>query len=946
MRKLILIALLFFASITAHSQSDMMNLMQKYLESVDVYCKTMDMKTALKFSGMAHDLALKYYGPHDTAYTKILHDFIFLQLANSDTLASKELLEIDTSNCRKYYGSSSAFFSNSLNLFAMLEMINGNVNQARNYLRRVAIIDSKVHNYSDSHVYPFWESYAKYQGVLYILKDFPKLDLFQDITLEIFKEEFGDSTWVYAWVNLAKGFYNANLGRIDVAENCYKKALEISKRYSYCDYPYTPIKNLANLYYQLGRRKEADSLNELAFSILLKYNPTNLTAYANCLIYRGQIQLDLGNLVETKQIFQEAMDSLQSKSLFSAYNYKEFGFYNRMICLQWSRLSGLYFLLGDFKKADSLYNLIIERLKKEDNPNPELYKLVLKENVQRNIAFSRYEKINSKVDEVLTHNLSRICAFKDAFTESEIDDFYNLYRDDFNIFYSYAINNYHKDSNLICRIADYRFATKGLLLNSTIDNRRKIFDQLSDGDIIEKFLLWEKIRKQVAEYSSLTFTPEPSVLDSLESECSELEKELIRNSTSFCNYCDRLKSWKEYQIHLEEDEVFVEILRFQHYGLKQNQYNQQVLEPGFLDSTIYMAIIIDKYCSIPKLVIIYNGNDLEGKYYNEYKSVISPSSETINSYSSFKKYQKEYPIRLNNLYKGFWEQIDSITGKYAKLIISADGIYHRINISTLIDNKGDYLLNNQQIYNITSPKELIERGRVDQDLSRTALLYGNPNYDFISRKNKSDTISIRWQQLLSTEIEVNEIDSILKENKWATSKVCGNDAKESHVKSCNNPGILHIATHAYFENENKSNNPLLLSGLVFAGANHSKAKIDLFGASSDDGLLTALEIMNLDLMDTKLVVLSACETFSGVQRDGEGIYGLLRAFKIAGTSKILLTFWKIEDEFATDFMVKFYSNLMVTFDANMALRKTQLFFINTPKYSNPHFWGSFVLVGL
>lgn len=154
----------------------------------------------------------------------------------------------------------------------------------------------------------------------------------------------------------------------------------------------------------------------------------------------------------------------------------------------------------------------------------------------------------------------------------------------------------------------------------------------------------------------------------------------------------------------------------------------------------------------------------------------------------------------------------------------------------------------------------------------------------------------------------------------------GARATESELKQVRGPSLLHIATHGFFLNDQPARtesvrglllleatptarqasiieNPLLRSSLVFAGANE-------FRSGQDDGILTALEASALDLEGTSLVVLSACETGVGEVRNGEGVYGLRRAFVMAGSESQLMSLWKVSDEATRDLMIGFYDRML------------------------------------
>jgi CHAT domain-containing protein len=104
-------------------------------------------------------------------------------------------------------------------------------------------------------------------------------------------------------------------------------------------------------------------------------------------------------------------------------------------------------------------------------------------------------------------------------------------------------------------------------------------------------------------------------------------------------------------------------------------------------------------------------------------------------------------------------------------------------------------------------------------------------------------------------------------------------------------------------------NPLVLSGVVLAGAN-LPAETDADGLpTGSDGILTAEEIVSLDLRNTELVVLSACETGLGRVAGGEGVFGLQRAFHLAGARTVIAGLWDLDDKATTALIDEFYRNL-------------------------------------
>ena len=175
------------------------------------------------------------------------------------------------------------------------------------------------------------------------------------------------------------------------------------------------------------------------------------------------------------------------------------------------------------------------------------------------------------------------------------------------------------------------------------------------------------------------------------------------------------------------------------------------------------------------------------------------------------------------------------------------------------------------------------------------------------------------------------------------------NATPRSVQQYQRPKVLHIASHAFFRPQKDINieHPLLSSGIVLAGANNPESN------PLDDGYLTSLEITNLNLQGTNLVVISACVSGQGFRFSGEGVYGLKRAIAVAGAKSNILALWEVDDAATSVFMTNFYQRLKNGETKYDALKNTQKDFKNSiiknpdkkDDWSHPYYWAAFVLSG-
>jgi CHAT domain-containing protein len=296
-----------------------------------------------------------------------------------------------------------------------------------------------------------------------------------------------------------------------------------------------------------------------------------------------------------------------------------------------------------------------------------------------------------------------------------------------------------------------------------------------------------------------------------------------------------------------------------------------------------------------------------------------------------------------------------LLGNTRRIFLSPDGALNLIPFAALVDEQNRFLVEDYSITYLTSGRDLL-RLRGSAVNVQPPLIVADPAYDLnLPKEPKADKTesginsrsgdfsNIRFNSLPGTKSEAMGIGTILGNARI----VMGAQATEAAIKQAARPSVFHIATHGFFlpdqgqtgASANRSENPLLRSGLVLAGVNQRQS------GSGEDGVLTALEASGLDLWNTKLVVLSACETGIGDVRNGEGVYGLRRALVLAGAESQVMSLWQVSDAATRDLMVEYYRGLKAGQGRTEALRDVQLSMLRSKTRAHPFYWASFIQTG-
>ncbi len=313
---------------------------------------------------------------------------------------------------------------------------------------------------------------------------------------------------------------------------------------------------------------------------------------------------------------------------------------------------------------------------------------------------------------------------------------------------------------------------------------------------------------------------------------------------------------------------------------------------------------------------------------------------------------------LRNLYASIWKPLEAVLPKGdVPLVLAPDGALNFLSFATLLDDDGQFLAESYQLSYVTSGRDFL-RGAKPSKENRMAI-FANPNFQTPAAADKGSgqrggaaPLAMRGvlgriglSPLPGTKAEEEALRKVIADDwGWEITSHVELEATEALVNGLKSPKILHLATHGFFLPQTgksdpmkrgqrywagnraggrKSGAPLADTGDVVLDSPMHRSGVALTGAeatlqqwgagnipdTSNDGILTAGEMGQLDLEDTWLVVLSACETGLGEARSGEGVLGMRRGLIQAGTQNLLLTLWPVADRETVLFMIDFYQQL-------------------------------------
>lgn len=548
-----------------------------------------------------------------------------------------------------------------------------------------------------------------------------------------------------------------------------------------------------------------------------------------------------------------------------------------------------------------------------------------------------------------------------AYYSNEEMDLYinnNFYLRFFHLSFIHSANeNYPKNNTEI-------FEIETLVKKFTLKNNQLTKRIIDNSDNEDLKILYKSYINNKREYSNLNGNISKENIDQLENEIEKEEKKISALTFEFKQpEIFRDDTFDEIKEKLNNDEVIVDLLNFYYFDNKSGDNSKGVFD----------AFIIKNNSESPIFIKLFDDLELD--------SILEKQKNNIKNINEVYEKLSFYELFIKPLNK----ELKNISTLY--IVLSGNGSL--INFSAIPVSETLTLGEKYNVHLLGSSDEIIKYlpTKFKNKKSFELLLYGDIDYsninlentksikqisslrsdDFVEYSNRSGITN--WGYLPGTKLEIKNIKAkstifgftaqIINDRNATKTSILNLDGKET-------PFVLHLATHGFFfEGDIKeipnnqsakafkrnytaskstfyksSKDPMLRTGLLFSGVNKYWGKPS-DPSAIDDGILTAKEISNIDLSACQLVVLSACETGLGELNGSEGVYGLQRAFKMAGVKNIIMSLWKVPDAQTAELFELFYQHCFEGKSIHEALKLAQTEM--KTKYT-PYYWAGFVLL--
>jgi len=980
MKQLLSIAFaLSIATIGLSQESD--SLAAQQIDSLVNLCQQLTGKTrfkeALSLIESTEKMALKRLGRNSTGYAKcafthgrLLHTWGKFDEAEQFYLEATEIQE-------KTIGKETPDYATSLFQLASLTKDIGEYAEAEiMYLETIkirAIVLGKEH--------PDYAWSLNYLANLYrATGEYAKAETLCLESRDIREKALGREHPDYAWsLNSLANLYT-DKGDYAKAEPLYMESMAIREKALGKDHPNyaASLNNLAYLYVKKGDFAKAEPLYLEAKERRARVLGIEHPAYAVTLNNLAELYYYKGEYSKVESLFLEAKD-IQAKV---------FGKEHPDYALSLDNLANHYKKSGAYAKAEPLYleaKNIREKSLGKEHPDYNASMNNLASFYTEKGLYAKAKGLYLEAIQATWHLVSRSAEYS---SENQQNAYMRRFDEPVSRFYTFSQS--YPDSALLCAAFDNALFFNGCLL----ENSRRLLRAYEGADSLTRatFKNWQSARRRLAKRYARPISERKKVGE-VEAEAEIYEKMLIRSLPIFQD-ARKVPTWQDVRDRLKAGEAAIEFL---HYRFSAPE------EP---DRVQYAALVLRSNSDAPKLIPLFEEKELDSLLHTngERKADYVSNLYSVDDRGIIvrdKPKKSLFELIWQPLEKELLETPSSATsfGQTTPLkIASADkaiktvyfsptGLLHRLNLGAISINCDSTLADRYALIALGSTRQLVGQAN-SRFNNKEAILFGGIQFEMDSaailsanERLKNSELASRglgdegnfevsdrgeqWNYLKWTEKEVKALAPILSAAGLTPETRINFDATEEVFKSIGtngeSPRILHLATHGFFFPDPKtserfetsptltetgfktSDNPLIRSGLLLAGANHAWKNGKPFKKGMENGILTAYEISHMNLSNTELVVLSACETGLGDIQGNEGVYGLQRAFKIAGAKYLIMSLWQVPDKQTSLLMTTFYKKwLEQKMTIPEAFRAAQKELRDAGL--DPYQWAGFVLV--
>lgn len=921
---------------------------ESYAQSLNnmgvLYRKKGDFKTARTYYEQSVALRKRVVGELHSDYANSLNSLAELCEQEGDYATAEKYYLQANAIIKKVLGEESPDYALSLNNMASLSEHIGKNKEAELLYRQAMTIRKKV--LGEEH-----PDYAQSLNNLAMIFDntgqYADAELYYKKALAVRKKVLGGEHPDYALTLSNLGSLYGKMGKYREAETLFKEALVIQKKITGEESPdyALVLDNLASLYSEMNDFRAAEPLYHQVIAIRRKVLGENHPDFASSMNNLAVLYLKEEKFDDAEKLYKQVLEVYK----------KTIGDEHTEVATTLNNLGELYRRVGSFKSAESNFTRALAIKKKILGDMHPAVAVTYASLSVLYAAMGNYGKAEEFLDnsnsidiQFLQNNFSNL-------TESEKMQWWQEEAFGFEMAPSLLYNNPGPTAGFLKKTFSRQVQLKGFILK---DGTKMLEQVRQQGNAQLKLLLnnWQTNKAILSKQYTLTPDKRMTALDSIEKQTNELEKQLNQQSSLFRgNQQSNLAGFDEIQKALKKDEAAIEFVRFSYFS------------KSWTDSVLYAAFVVVPGAAAPQFVflceekrlasILDKKNNSSSVFVKQlYRGLIVAESAQANSKGG------------DSLYQLVWKPLLPFLKGIKKVNIAPAGLLNRVAFNALPFDSNTYLIDRYQLRQYNSVRQIAEVPTVPkQPATAEIVLYGGIDFNKADANKKEVVTSSlpeavqrsigggTWQSLPGTLEEVNKISQLFIMNNKSVKVIAGQNASEESLKelSGHSPLMLHLSTHGFSlpdaVNSRKeksgnqfslSDNPLLRSGIIMAGANMVWSGGTAL-PGKEDGIVTAYEISNLDLSNTELVVLSACETALGDIKGTEGVFGLQRSFKLAGVRQMILSLWQVPDKETAELMNVFYSNKLkgiATYDAfNMAQEAMR------KKYP-PYFWAAFILI--